>query len=412
MTTITEIFVPDIGGATDVDVIEILVSPGDTVAKEDSLITLEGDKATMEIPSSYDGVIEELKLSVGDKVSEGSLMLTMKVEGEVKAEKPKQAQAPKKAAPSAPTAAPAPTSTGNSSDRVYASPSVRRLARELNINLAQVHATGPKGRVTKDDLNQFIKGAMAGGGQGISVAAAPQEDFSKYGEIETKPLNKIKKLTGANVHRSWVTVPHVTQFDECDITDMEAFRQEHKKAAEKKGFKLTPLAFVMKAVVAALQEFPHFNASLDASGENLIYKKYFHIGVAADTPNGLVVPVVRDVDQKGINDIAKELGEVSAKAREKGLSVADMSGSCFTVSSLGGIGGTAFTPIVKAPDVAILGVSKAQIKPVYQNGEFVPRLMLPLSLSYDHRVVDGADGARFLVYLSKCLSDIRSLLLH
>lgn len=432
--SLKDVTVPDIGGAKDVDVIEILVKPGDKVEKEGSLITLESDKATMEIPSPYAGVVKEIKAKLGDKVSQGSLVLTMEVEGAEAAapkpaEQPKAAEAPKPAAApkaeqqeqapakvEAPKPAPKAEPVGEytSSKEIHAGPSIRRLARELGVDLAQIPASGPKNRVIKDDVLAYVKNRLkqqASGGAGIAVAAAPVIDFSQFGEIETKPLNRIKKLTGSHVHRSWVTVPHVTQFAEADITELEAFREQQKAATEKQGYKLTPLVFIMKAVVAALKAFPNFNASLDPSGEQLILKKYFHIGVAVDTPNGLVVPVIRDVDKKGLRELAQELAQISNKARDKGLAPADMQGSCFTISSLGGIGGTAFTPIVNMPDVAILGVSKASMKPVYQGGNFIPRLMLPLSLSYDHRVIDGADGARFSVYLAERLSDIRTLLL-
>lgn len=438
MSTLTEVLVPDIGGAHDVTVIELLVAPGKHIAKEDSLITLESDKATMEIPSPYTGVVKEMKVRVGDTVSQGALILTMETEGEAKtaaAKKPptEETAAPpttKAAAPAATEAeappAPTPTSTpaaaapetpitsAGTTEAVYASPSVRRLSRELGANLNQVTASGPKNRITKEDLYRFVKarlGKAPATTGGLAIASAPTIDFSQFGAIETQPLNRIKKLTGANVHRSWVTVPHVTQFGEADITELEAFREQHKAAAEKQGYKLTPLVFIMKAVAAALTAYPHFNSSLDAGGEQLILKKYLHIGVAVDTPNGLVVPVVRDVDKKGLQQLAQDLATLSAKARNKGLTPLDMQGGCFTISSLGGIGGTAFTPIVNAPEVAILGVSKASIKPVFQNDTFVPRLMLPLSLSYDHRVIDGADGARFITYLSERLADIRTLLL-
>lgn len=428
--SIKEVKIPDIGGATDVDVIEVFVKPGDKVNKEQSLITLEGDKATMEIPSPYAGTVENVKIKVGDKVSEGALILTMQVDetaattektaaptptaapapSRPEAEKP----APEKPAPvaAAPTPPSAVLTEAKSFADVHAGPAVRQMARELGVDLPRVRGTGPKGRILKEDVQAFVKAELQKAKSGgLGVPPAPIIDFSKFGEIETKPLNKIKRLTGVNVHRSWITVPHVTQFDEADITEMEAFRQIQKEAAEKEGVKLTPLVFLMKAVVNALKEFPIFNASLDASGENLIYKKYYHIGIAVDTPNGLVVPVIRNVDCKNMLELAKELADISKKAREKGLTIAEMSGSCFTISSLGGIGGTAFTPIVNTPDVAILGVSRSSMKPVYKDGQFVPRLILPLSLSYDHRVIDGADGARFIVYLSKHLAEIKTLLL-
>ncbi len=300
--------------------------------------------------------------------------------------------------------------------KAHASPSIRRFARELGVNLAQVKGSGPKGRVTKDDVQNFVKAALAqprgaAGGGGLQVLELPVIDFAKFGPVEAKPLSRIKKISGANLHRNWVTIPHITQHDEADISEMEAFRKQIGEEYAKQGVKITPLAFMLKAVVATLQQYPEFNASLDASGENLVLKKYFHIGVAVDTPDGLVVPVLRDVDKKGLVQLAKELGEISARAREKKLSAAEMQGGCFTISSLGGIGGTFFTPIINAPEVAILGVSRAQMKPVYKDGEFIPRLMLPLSLSYDHRVIDGAAGARFTTYLGLVLSDIRRLAL-
>ena len=420
MANITEIKIPDIGDVTDVDVIEVLVNIGDEVAKDDPLITLEGDKATMEIPSPYAGKIKTLKTKVGDKVSQGDLIFVMDVlEETVAVPSVKPAPAKTIIAAEKPVATPVPqlvTPTELPSFAgVHAGPAVRRIAREFGIDLTKVKGTSNKGRISKDDVKNFVKRALAGGaaagGLGLTIVPAPKVDFSEYGEIEVKPLNKIKKLTGQNVYRSWVTVPHVTQFDEADITEMEAFRKSHKHEAEEKGFKLTPLVFIMKAVVDSLQEFPQFNASLDATGENLVFKKYFHIGIAIDTPNGLVVPVIRDVDQKGMLRLAEELSVISKKARKKGLSMAEMSGSCFTISSLGGIGGTAFTPILNTPDVAILGVSRATIKPVYQNNEFTPRLMLPLSLSYDHRVIDGADAARFTTHLGKVLTDMKNLLM-
>lgn len=426
MANIQEVLVPDIGGGDDVDVIEVLVKPGDTVAADDSLITLESEKASMEIPSPFDGVVESLAVSVGDKISEGALILKLSVSGDgaIKAEKTAQsASAPAPTEKSAPTpAAEQPKATAAKpsapqeyqayGDEVHASPSVRRIAREFGIPLDQVQGTGGNGRIVKSDLQQFSKDAFGKPrGGGLNISDAPKIDFAKFGEIETKPLNKIKKYTAKNLTRAWLTIPHVTQFGDADITEMEEFRQEKKPEAQQRGVKLTPLVFIMKALVASLREFPQFNSSLDETGENLIIKNYYHIGVAADTPNGLVVPVIRDVDQKGMYDLAEELATISKKAREVGLTPAEMSGSTFTISSLGGIGGTAFTPIVKAPDVAILGVSRSSTKPVYLDGELVPRLMLPLSLSYDHRVIDGADGARFIVDLSNRLADIKTILL-
>lgn len=434
MATLKEIHVPDIGNASNVDVIEVNVKPGQTIAKEDAMITLESDKATLEIPAPEAGVVKEVKIKVGDKVSKGTLVLMLEPAQESGASesKPAPAQAAAATAPSSEKSAPAPATNQSAamvgsdeddddevstSGDLHAGPGVRRLARELGVNLDRINGSGPKSRILKEDVQAFVKneltriqsGVSGGSGQ-LGLPTAPSVDFTQFGEIEVKSLTRIKKLTGSNLHRNWLVVPHVTQFDEADITDLEDFRQAQKKLAESKGVKLTPLVFIMKAVVAGLKAYPSFNASLDPNGESLILKKYFHLGVAVDTPEGLVVPVIRNVDQKGIIEIAQELAEVSAKARNKMLSPNDMQGSCFTISSLGGIGGTAFTPIVNVPDVAILGVSKSQIKPVYQNDEFVPRLMLPLSLSYDHRVIDGAEGARFITYLSSVLSDIRKLL--
>lgn len=415
---IEHVVIPDIGTDADVDVIEVMISVGQSIDAEESLLTLEGEKASMEIPAPFSGEVEKVHVKVGDKVRQGAPIADIRVRGEASATNtPAQAETPAassapKPAPAAAASTPAPAEThATVSGGIYASPSVRRLARELDLNLNQITGTGKKGRITKDDLNNHIKARMQGGGAGLGIPSMPAIDFTKYGEIETQPLNKIKRLTATNLHRNWVTIPHVTQFDEADITDMESFRQAHKKAAMEQGVRLTPLAFIMKAVVAALRMYPQFNASLSADGQSLILKKYYHIGVAVETPNGLVVPVIRDVDQKGVYQLAKELGEVSVKAREKGLTLSDMEGSTFTISSLGGIGGTAFTPIVNAPDVAILGVSKAAMKPVYYENEFEPRLMLPLSLSYDHRVIDGAEGARFARKVAHGLSNLPTLIL-
>jgi pyruvate dehydrogenase E2 component (dihydrolipoamide acetyltransferase) len=430
MADVKDILVPDIGDFEGVEVIEILVAPGDTVNIEDPLVSLESDKAALEIPSEYAGTIKEIKINIGDKVSQGDLLLTMEAE-ESKQAKPatsetptetKKPEAPKKTeparapAPSRPAPQPASAAAPGPVDeagfrKAYASPSVRKFARELGADLGRISGSGNKGRILKDDVKAFVKqiltsgGAGYGAGGGIDVAPMPEIDFSQFGEIETKPLTKINKLTGQFLHRNWVTVPHVTQFDETDITDLEAFRKQLNEKHKDDGIKVTVLAFLMKALAASLKEFPRLNASLDNNGENLIMKKYFNIGVAVDTPAGLVVPVIRDVDSKSLIDVGQELITTSQKARDKKLSPADMSGGCMSISSLGGIGGTAFTPIVNAPEVAILGVSRASMKPVYINGEFVPRLMLPLSLSYDHRVVDGADGARFTAFLSKVLSN-------
>ncbi|OGS91479.1 MAG: dihydrolipoyllysine-residue acetyltransferase [Gallionellales bacterium GWA2_60_18] len=437
MATIEQILVPDIGNFKDVAVIEIAVQAGDRVEAEQPLIALETDKATVDVPAPFAGVVKEVKIKVGDKVSQGSLILLLESGEAASVQIPPSPPFAKGGAdavpamlPSAPAAqpipivqAPAPAAHatppfakgGLGGISAHASPAIRRFARELGVDVAQIKGSGEKGRVTKDDVQNFVKQALAqprgGAGGGLQIAEMPVIDFAQFGAIETVPLARIKKLSGANLHRNWVTIPHVTQFDEADIGEMEAFRKQLNEEHGKQGIKVTPLAFLLKASAAALQQFPEFNASLDASGENLVLKKYIHIGVAVDTPDGLVVPVIRDADCKGIVQLAKELGEVSAKAREKKLSAADMQGGCFTISSLGGIGGTAFTPIVNAPEVAILGVSRAAMKPVWNGSEFTPRLMLPLSLSYDHRVVDGAAGARFTTYLAQVLADIRRLAL-
>jgi len=413
-----KILVPDIGDAENVDVIEVLVSPGDSIAADDSIITLEGDKATMDVPSPKAGVVESVDVKVGDKVSEGSLILHLTVSDEAASpdktnEQPKKT-AEKPAVEKAPSATPSTSVTIEDDGDVHAGPGVRRIAYEFGIPLNKIKGTGAKGRILKEDVQAYVKQQLkiAETGGGLSVSPMPSVDFSKFGPVETQALSKINKLSGAAMHRNWVSIPHVTQFDEADITDLEAYRQEQKASAAEQGLRLTPLVFIMKAVVAALHEFPKFNASLDASGENLILKQYFHIGIAVDTPNGLVVPVIRDVDKKGVFEIAKELGDISKKAREVGLGMSDMKGGCFTISSLGGIGGTAFTPIINAPEVAILGVSRSQKKPIVQaDGNIEPRLMLPLSLSYDHRVIDGAEAARFIVFLSSRMADIRNILL-
>jgi pyruvate dehydrogenase E2 component (dihydrolipoamide acetyltransferase) len=420
-----DVLVPDLGTTNKVDVIEINVKVGDTVTVEQPLIMLEGEKASMEIPSPYAGVVTALLVKAGDKIATGAKIATIKTQAtsaqskapivETKAETPVAAYA-------APTASVTTTSTPQSKElpsntEVFAGPAIRRFARELGVDLAKVKGTGRKGRIQEEDVRAYVKSVMtqqggASGSQGgFSLPSAPVVDFAKFGEIETQPLSRIKKISGTNLQRNWIVVPHVTQFDEADITELEEFRKSVNNDAQKTGIKVTPLVFIMKAAVAALKAHPTFNSSLDPTGEALIMKKYYHIGVAVDTPNGLVVPVIRDVDKKGIYDLSRELAEISEKARTKGLSTTDMQGSTFTISSLGGIGGTAFTPIVNLPDVAILGVSKSAIKPVYQDGQFVPRLMLPLSLSYDHRVIDGAAGARFTKYLSDMLSDVRKLLL-
>jgi pyruvate dehydrogenase E2 component (dihydrolipoamide acetyltransferase) len=428
-----EVLVPDIGDFTEIAVIEVLVKPGDAVAKEQSLITLESDKATMEIPSPEAGVVRELKLKVGDKVSEGALILMLD-----------EAGAPPAALEAAPAksvaeAAPAPRELrvavaphagrpvpleprDEIVSKPHASPSIRLFARELGVDLAKVQGSGPKGRILREDVQAFVKGVIAGGTPGkaaVAPAAAlpfnvlpwPEVDFAKFGPVEVKPLPRIQKLSGPNLHRNWISIPHVTQFEEADITDLEAFRKSNTAETEKQGFKLTMLAFLIKACVNALRQHPQFNSSLDKGGENLVIKKYFHIGVAVDTPEGLVVPVIRDADRKGVFDLARELADVSKLARDRKLKPGDMQGGTFSISSLGGIGGTAFTPIINAPEVAILGVSKSHLRPVWSGKEFVARLMLPLSLSYDHRVIDGASAARFTAYLANVLSDIRRTLL-
>ena len=425
------IIVPDIGGASGVDVIEILVKPGDRVELETSLVTLETDKATMEIPSPKAGTVSSITLKVGDKVSEGDMILVLDTdESETAVESSKETMsAPKAAEPetlapqkittveSTAPAKPAPVLNDNSTSKgveVSAGPAVRRFARTLGVNLAAVQGQGRKSRISKADVEAYVKQQLASPSAPASGFALPlpkKIDFTKFGAIETKPLSKIKRLTGINVHQAWISIPQVTQFDHADLTDLEAFRKAESKRAEAEGYKLTLVAFVAKLLSQALQKFPQFNSSLDETGENLIYKKYCNIGIAAETPNGLVVPVIKDVHLKSVADIARDLGYLSSKAREKGLSPAEMSGGCFTISSLGGIGGTAFTPIVNPPEVAILGLSRSAMQPVFQNGQFIPRLLLPLSLTYDHRVIDGAEAARFTRYLSEGLSDIRRLLL-
>jgi len=444
---IKEVLVPDIGDFKDVPVIEVLVKAGDSVKAEDSLVTLESDKATMEVPAPFAGVVKELKIKVGDKVSQGMAILTVEAadgapaptKPAANANAPAAAPAVTTSAPSAvpaPAAAPAaapvtsapaaPAPAGgtalSSVDEVgfahaHASPSVRRFARELGVDLGKVKGSGPKTRVLKEDVQAYVKTTLAqpagvtGTGAGLNVLPMPVVDFAKFGPIEAKPRSRIKKISGANLHRNWVSIPHVTQNDEADVTELEAFRKQMSDEQQKQGIRVTMLAFLIKAAVAALKQYPQFNASLSADGENLVFKQYYHIGVAVDTPNGLVVPVIRDSDKKGVLQLAKELGEVSAKAREGKLSPTDMQGGSFSISSLGGIGGSNFTPIINAPEVAILGVARSMMKPVWKDGAFVPRLMLPLSLSYDHRVIDGAEGARFITYLSSILSDIRRVLL-
>ena len=430
-----EVKVPDIGDLKEVGVIEVLVAPGDRVEKEGSLITVESDKATMEIPSPVAGVVKELKIKVGDKVAKGSLILILDEAAGSASVAPAQSAAaavsttpaPAVAAvepPPHPVAKPDPVPLEPQDltlSKPHASPSIRMFARELGVDLSKVKGTGLKGRVTREDVQAFVKGALAavkpvsasasGGGLPFNLPELPNIDFAKYGPVETRALSRIKKISGVNLHRNWVSIPHITQFDEADITELESFRKANAAETEKQGFKLTMLAFLIKASVTALRQFPDFNASLDKSGENLVLKKYFHIGVAVDTPDGLVVPVIRDADRKGVFDLARELGEVSRLAKEKKLKPGDMQGGTFSISSLGGIGGTMFTPIINAPEVAILGVSRSVMRPVWNGKEFTPRLVLPLSLSYDHRVIDGAAGARFTTYLVSVLSDIRRSLL-
>lgn len=430
VSALKEVHVPDIGG-DEVEVTEIMVALGDTIEEEQSLITVEGDKASMEVPAPFSGVLKEIKVAEGDKVSTGSLIMVFEVSGgeaaAAAAPAPSAApaaEAPKQAAPAAAKEeAPAANEFEENNDYAHASPVVRRLAREFGVNLAKVKGSGRKSRILKEDVQNYVKDALkrleagAGAGKGDGSALGllpwPKVDFSKFGETETQPLSKIKKISGANLHRNWVMIPHVTQWDNADITELEAFRKEQNAIEAKKdsGVKITPLVFIMKAVAKALEAFPTFNASLSEDGESLILKKYVNVGIAVDTPNGLVVPVFKDVNKKGIYELSEELAVISKKARAGKLTAADMQGGCFTISSLGGIGGTAFTPIVNAPEVAILGVSKSEMKPVWNGTEFVPRLQLPLSLSYDHRVIDGADGARFITYLNGCLSDIRRLVL-
>jgi len=460
MAELLEARVPDIGDDKDVPVIELLVQPGDTVKKDQGLVTLESDKATMEVPSPFDGIVRELRVKLGDALSEGSVValiepLAAEAAAPTPTLTPTPAAAPPPAAPPAPApapavpvavaasgvpAAPVPAAAASAPAPVaavamatstppvafdaqsllpgkvpHASPAVRLFARELGVDLAQVAGSARAGRISKEDVQAFVKSALAGGGAprtaggggGLDLIPWPKVDFAKFGAVESRPLTRIQKLSGANLARNWAMIPHVTQNDDADITEMEAFRK--KLGEENKDTKVTPLVFLIKAAVAALKKFPNFNASLE--GDSLVLKQYFHIGIAVDTPDGLVVPVIRDADRKGLLELARELGEISAKARDKKLSPADMQGGCFSISSLGGIGGTGFTPIINAPEVAILGVSRSAMKPVWNGQAFEPRLLLPLSLSYDHRVIDGAAAARFTAYLAHVLGDLRRLLL-
>ena len=432
VSAIIDIEVPDIGEDGEVDVIEVLVAVGDIIAEEDGLITLETDKATMDVPSTHAGTVKEVYINSGDKVKQGSLVIKLETSGGGAAVPAPAASAPAPAAPA--KAAPVgqksspvphhPQAGKISKGAIYTSPSIRRLAREFGVDLTLVKGTGNKGRILKEDVQSYVKyelsrpkansgSAVTAGEGGLQVVSAKPIDFSKFGEIEVKPLSRIQKISGPFLHRNWVTIPHVTQFDEADITNVEAFRKEQNVMCEKQklGFKITPLVFILKAAADALRAFPVFSSSLSEDGESLVMKKYIHIGVAVDTPNGLVVPVVRDVDQKGIHQLSRELLEISIKARDGKLKAQDMQGGCFTISSLGGIGGTAFTPIVNAPEVAILGVSKSEMKPRWNGSEFIPKLMLPLSMSYDHRVIDGALAARFTAHLAGVMSDIRKLIL-
>lgn len=466
MAELKEARVPDIGDFEGVPVIELLVAVGDTVKVDQGLVTLESDKATMEVPAPFDGIVRELRVKVGDTVSEGTVVALIEAAAPAPAARTAEPAPAAASAGSEPDTRLEPVAPSTQPDRLaqreiaqspiaqlassapqgdgevpsprtppvafgaeellpsnvpYASPAVRLFARELGVDLARVQGSARNGRITKEDVQAFVKSVMQGGapapqagtpaGGGLNLPPWPKVDFAKFGEIEVRELSRIKKISGANLARNWAMIPHVTQHDEADITDLEALRVQLNKEHEKAGIKLTMLAFLMKACVVALKKYPEFNASLDGSGEHLVLKKYFHIGFAADTPNGLVVPVVRDVDRKGVLELAKETAELAARAREGKLTPAEMSGGCFSISSLGGIGGTAFTPIVNAPEVAILGVSKSAMKPVWDGAQFVPRLMLPLSLSYDHRVIDGAAAARFTAYLGQLLADMRRVLL-
>jgi pyruvate dehydrogenase E2 component (dihydrolipoamide acetyltransferase) len=441
MANVIEVSVPDIGDFKNIPVIEVFVKPGDTVKAEDSLMTLESDKATMDVPSPAAGVVKSIMIKTGDKVSKGTPLLVLEaLSGDAApAEKPAAAPAAVKPEVPPPAAAPAPAPAAavttpavvaaapiddTQQRTAHASPSVRQFARELGVDLSRVKGSGPKARIVREDVQGYVKGELAqpraaaaaagSGALGFNLPPMAQVDFAKFGAIQIKPLSRIRKLSGGFLHRNWVSIPHVTQHDEADITELEAFRKTQAEDAKAKGIKFTLLGFLMKASVVALRQFPEFNASLSADGESLVLKSYFHIGVAVDTPNGLVVPVLRDIDKKGLFEIAAELGTVSERMRAGKIAPADLQGGCFSISSLGGLGGTMFTPIINAPEVAILGVGKAGMKPIWNEGDgkgFQPRLMLPLSLSYDHRVIDGAQGARFVTYLSQTLADIRRLVL-
>jgi len=415
-----EIKVPDIGDFSDIPVIEVLVAAGDEVNAEDGLVTLESDKATMEVPSPAAGLIKEMKLKLDDTVSEGDVVAILEV-SDARESADKKPEEPPPSEQSQPSAQRASGVVAVDPDKVpYASPAIRKFARELGVDLGRVSGSASKGRITREDVSEFVKSVISGavgtgapaiGGLNLDFPSLPDFDFSRYGEIEKKPLTRIQKISAGHLHRNWVGIPHVTQHDEADITDMEAFRLANADEAIAQGFKLTPLVFLIKAMVAALKKFPTFNASLDTDGETLILKKYFNVGIAVDTPDGLVVPVLRDCERKGIMELGAELAEISGRAREKKLQPTDIQGGCISISSLGGIGGTGFTPIINAPEVAILGVSRSRMMPVWDGNEFKPRLMLPLSLSYDHRVIDGAVAARFTRFLASRLEDLRRLTL-
>ncbi|MGH8307073.1 MAG: dihydrolipoyllysine-residue acetyltransferase [Gammaproteobacteria bacterium] len=436
MAKTVEIKVPDIGNFKDVDVIEVMVKTGDKIEKEQGLITLETDKAAMDVPSPNAGTVKAMKVKQGDKVSEGTVILTLEVADAGATPKASESKPATTVPNKSPSLSPSPTKGEGAKDnapppaqhvapstqhavineagfgKAHAGPSVRKLARELGVDLSRVTGSGQKGRITHEDVKAFVKAVIQGGlAQGGGLPKVPEVDFAKFGEIEVKPLSRIKRISGPRLQAAWVNLPHVTQHDEADISELDNVRKALKSDAEKVGAKLTLLAFIVKACVEGLKQFPDFNSSLDPSGQNQVFKKYFNIGFAADTPNGLVVPVIKDADKKNLFQVAKELGELAAKARDGKLKIDEMQGGSFSISSLGGIGGTSFTPIINAPEVAILGVSKSQMKPVWDGKEFQPRLMLPLSLSYDHRVIDGASAARFTTFLCQVLSEVRNLVL-